>query len=270
MHHAVLDGKSLHMFMKSWAHICRSLEFGHRSDGHDKSTVFPQLPPELNPVYDRDLIVDHADLGTMFSNRWRNINGPDNKSLVPWEVYKDQLRSVRGTFQMPREKVEKLRKLVHVQKMANKKDSEQHCPIIHVSTFSLTCAYTWACLARAEELKDDKIALIFSVDFRSRFEPPIPTTYFGNCIGGNFTVVEREALLGKEGLVVALNAISEAIRGLEKGLLNGAESWVPSTMDEVKTFPRLYSVASSHRRLDLRFIELILDGDDQKRWMSFP
>ena len=131
--------------------------------------------------------------------------------------------------------------------MANKKDSEQHCPIIHVSTFSLTCAYTWACLARAEEMKDDKIALIFAVDFRSRFEPSIPTTYFGNCIGGNFTVVEGEALSGKEGLVVALNAISEAIRGLEKGLLNGAESWVPSSMDEVKTFPRLYSVASSPR-----------------------
>ncbi|GMN65927.1 hypothetical protein TIFTF001_035004 [Ficus carica] len=241
-HHSVFDGKSLILFVKSWALICRSLGSGHRSDGHDQSTIFLQLPPELKPVYDRDYIKDSADLGTIFSNQWRNIDGPDNRSLVPWEVKKIQpAGSVRGTFQMPRQKIEKLKQLVRVEKMANKD------PIIHVSTFSLTYAYMLACLVKAEEVKDDKILFVFTMDLRSRLEPPIPTTYFGNCIAGKVTVVEREALLGKEGLVVALSAISEAIKGLEKGPLNGAENWV-TVIDKLKASTiRAYSVASSPR-----------------------
>ncbi|GMN65526.1 hypothetical protein TIFTF001_035003 [Ficus carica] len=246
MHHAVLDGKSLHMFLKSWAYICRSLGYGDCIDGQDQSTIFLQLPSELKPVYDRDCIKDPADLGTIFSNQWRNIDGLDNRSLVPWEVQKIQPGSVRGTFQMPREKIEKLKRLVRDKKMENDKDNEQQFPIIHVSTFSLTYAYMLACLAKAEEVIDDNISFVFVMDLRSRFEPPIPKTYFGNCVADKVTVVEREALLGKEGLIVALRAISEAIKGLEKGPLNGAQNWVSS--DKLKASAlKTYSIASSPR-----------------------
>ncbi|GMN65925.1 hypothetical protein TIFTF001_035002 [Ficus carica] len=247
-HHSVFDGKSLILFVKSWAHTCRSLGPAHRSDGHDQSTIFLQLPPELKPVFDRDYIKDSADLGTIFSNQWRNIDGPDNRSVVPWEVKKIQpAGSVRGTFQMPREKIEKLKQLVRVEKMENYKDNEQHFPNIHVSTFSLTCAYTLACLAKAEEVTDDKILFVFSVDLRSRLEAPIPTTYFGNCVAGKVIGFEREALLGKEGLVVALRAISDAIKGLEKGPLNGAENWVTLINEKKASSLRVYSIASSPR-----------------------
>ncbi|GMN19916.1 hypothetical protein TIFTF001_042943 [Ficus carica] len=95
-------------------------------------------------------------------------------------------------------------------------------------------------------MSDEKIRFAVSVDFRSRLEPPLPATYFGNCVGVDIKVVEREALLGKGGLLVALSAISETIKASEKGLLSGAENWVPS-VDRVKTFSRLYSVASSPR-----------------------
>ncbi|EXB38119.1 Anthocyanin 5-aromatic acyltransferase [Morus notabilis] len=234
MHHAVLDGKSFHLFMKSWAHICRSLGSGdHSGDVHHD-----QLPPELTPVYDRTHIKDPADVGTFLSNRWQNMDGPDNRSLLPWKgSYTVQPDSVRGTFQLPRAKIEKLKQLVNDQK---------HCPI-RASTFLVTCAYTWICLVKAEEISDNEIPFTFAMDLRSRLEPPIPATYFGNCVGENVIVVEREALLGKEGLFVAVNAISEAIKGLNEGPLDGAENWVASSINAVKTFPRQYSVASSPR-----------------------
>ncbi|EXB38118.1 Anthocyanin 5-aromatic acyltransferase [Morus notabilis] len=228
MHHAVVDGKSFFIFMKSWAHICRSL-----GSGDD------QLPLELKPAYDRSYINDPADLGTIFSNRWLNMDGPDNRSLLPWKRLSTvQSDAVRGTFQLPRGEIEKLKRLVNDQK---------HCPDIHVSTFSVTYAYTFIRLVKAEEISDNKVLLRIGMDFRSRLDPALPATYFGNCLGGTFAVVEREALLGKGGLFVVVNAISEAIKGLGKGLLDRAENWVPSSIDVFKTLPKRYGVSSSPR-----------------------
>ncbi|CAL9014266.1 unnamed protein product [Prunus brigantina] len=53
-------------------------------------------------------------------------------------------------------------------------------------------------------------------DCRSRLDPPLPATYFGNCIAGRGVVAETKGLLGEDGLFVALNAISESIKSLDK------------------------------------------------------
>ncbi|GMN75161.1 hypothetical protein TIFTF001_056571 [Ficus carica] len=96
-------------------------------------------------------------------------------------------------------------------------------------------------------MSDEVLHFAVAMDFRSRLEPPLPATYVGNCVGVDIKVVDRETLLGKGGLLVALSAISEIIKASEKGLLSGAENWVPSSADGVKTFSRLYSVVSSPR-----------------------
>lgn len=124
---------------------------------------------------------------------------------------------------MPRVQIEKLRRLI----LANDNNVVDGCPV-HVSTFSLTCAYALVCLVKseAEELNDNNIELSFPVDCRSRLEPPLPPTYFGNCLASKHLVLDKQVLLGKQGFGESVLAISEATKSLEKGFLNEAESWV--------------------------------------------
>ena len=142
---------------------------------------------------------------------------------------------------MTRERIEKLKQLV---------TEEQ----LHTSTFCVTFAYIWVCLVKAEEIKDEKVMLVINVECRShRLEPPVPISYFGNCVAYKFVVTEREKLEGKGGLAVAVKAIGEAIRSLEtNGVLNGAEDWaltiimMSSNSDSITTSAsRVYSTAGS-------------------------
>ncbi|PON46197.1 Transferase [Parasponia andersonii] len=198
-HHAVLDGKTSMSFMKSWCRLCKQL-------GGGDST----LGPELTPFYDRDVVKDPAGLEAIYANEWLNEKGPNNRSLTIWEL---NLRPglVRGTFELTREDVEKLKKTLL-------QDS-----LLHVSTFSLTCSYTWVCLVKALRIREKKTHLGFNVDCRSRLKPALPENYFGNCITGRGAFVETEGLLGEEGLSFGIKAISKAIKSLDDGVLNRAE-----------------------------------------------
>lgn len=153
------------------------------------------------------------------------------------------LDSIRGTFEFTRAKIEALRQSVMT--MMAKKKQQDHS-VLHLSTFSLTCAYTWVCLVKAEEIKAEKVLLVFSADCRSRLDPPLPATYFGNCIAGRGVVAETKGLLGEDGLFVALNAISESIKSLDKTVLDGAETWVSRMLNAVQTTHRVHSIAGSH------------------------
>ncbi|KAF3444871.1 hypothetical protein FNV43_RR14564 [Rhamnella rubrinervis] len=200
-HHAVLDGKTSISFVKSWARICK----------FDS----PCLVPELTPFYDRTVIKDPAGLETIYADAWLNASGPNNRSLTLMDR-PIELGAVRGTFELSGEDVEKLRKSVRGSEHSKRR-----------STFSIICGYAWACVEKAKEKRETRAALVFPVDCRHRLKPRIHPTYFGNCIAGAFVGVETEELLGENGVSVAVEAINEAISGLEDGVLNGAEKWGP-------------------------------------------
>ncbi|KAK9220769.1 hypothetical protein WN944_009193 [Citrus x changshan-huyou] len=50
-----------------------------------------------------------------------------------------------------------------------------------------------------------------------RFELPLPSTYFGNCLSPLSASAKRSELMGNNGIVVAAKAIGRAICKLEKG-----------------------------------------------------
>lgn len=134
----------------------------------------------------------------------------------------------------------------------NQHDHDQnhdHDHFFHLSTFSLACAYTWVCLVKTEGIEDKKVVLSFPMDCRPRLEPPLPRTYFGNCVATGYAAVETEFLLGKEGLSIAVNSISEAIRKLDNGVLEGAKDWVLGAMgnSSTPTLGLVFPVALSHR-----------------------
>ncbi|WVZ15281.1 hypothetical protein V8G54_012847 [Vigna mungo] len=98
---------------------------------------------------------------------------------------------------------------------------------VHLSTFSVTCAYVLACWVKANQVKEEHVLYIFAVDCRRRLDPPIPATYFGNCVKGQYVVPLTKELAGKDGFICALEKIVEALnRVKEEEVLNGAEKWV--------------------------------------------
>ncbi|CAB4305227.1 unnamed protein product [Prunus armeniaca] len=232
VHHAALDGKTSTSFLKHWAHLCKH--------GGLSSSLLPEPP---KPCYDRRAVKDPAGIEAIYLKEWLNAGGPNNTSLMSLGVKEFPLDSIRGTFEFTRAKIEALRQSVMT--MMAKKKQQDHS-VLHLSTFSLTCAYTWVCLVKAEEIKAEKVLLVFSADCRSRLDPPLPATYFGNCIAGRGVVAETKGLLGEDGLFVALNAISESIKSLDKTVLDGPETWVSRMLNALQTTHRVHSIAGSH------------------------
>ncbi|XP_015880916.2 phenolic glucoside malonyltransferase 1-like [Ziziphus jujuba] len=224
-HHAVVDGKCSTTFMKTWAQICKF--------GSDQS--------ELKLLYDRSVIKDPKGLEAIYTGQLLEFGGPNNRSLMTnWkpEVPSD---SVRGLLELSRSKIEKLREYAKIE-MAKKNE-----PPLHTSTFSITLAYICACLAKSEGISDELQLLVvsFNVDCRTRLEPPIPA-YFGNCLTVNAALAGPKGILGKEGFLVALKAIDEAIKKLDDGgILEGAENWV-SGKHSLPPF-KIYNLAGSPR-----------------------
>lgn len=235
MHHAVLDGNTSTLFVKSWAYICRHGGLISTSNS---------LPDQLKPFYGRMVVEDQAQLQSIYSNQFLNMDRPNNRSLMT-EVRIDPVSPdlIRGTFQVTRTNVEALRQTV-----MSKKEQQEQYQSVHLSTFSLTCAYAWVCLVKVEKMKDGVSLLLFCVDCRSRFDPPLPANYFGNCLTGRNAVAETKGLLGEDGLVVAVSAISEAIKSLDEGVLKGAENRVSGLYSGVRSKDHTkFSVSGSHR-----------------------
>ncbi|XP_027349537.1 phenolic glucoside malonyltransferase 1-like [Abrus precatorius] len=222
-HHAVLDGKTSTSFVKSWAYLCSDL-------GESPSS----LPPQLSPFYER--VKDPKELGTIYANDWLKHGGPNNRSLMAWDLQVPE-DATRGLFQLSRSDIEKLTQFVVSKKKGNKK--------LHLSTFVLCVAYAWVCRVKVEEVKGKRVILGFSIDCRARLEPPLPPTYFGNCIGGRAAVVEKRELLGEDGLIVAVEALSEALETLKDGVLNGAENLSSRLLNGVTTDDKIISIAGS-------------------------
>ncbi|KAL7232223.1 hypothetical protein ACSBR2_010283 [Camellia fascicularis] len=222
-HHAVLDGKTATMFMQSWASICQR--------GGDST-----LTPELTPFYDRTVINDPDDLQKTYLNL---VSKSNNKSLMILDVNVSP-DAMLGTFQLTRSNIENMKKRV------NGQWQEKHMqkPSIHVSTFTVTCAYVWVCLVKALKMKPGKVHLGFTVDCRARLEPPVPSTYFGNCVAAHVGNADSNDLIGEDGVAMAAKAIGEVIRRLsDRLLLNevGLSELASIDMD------RVFSIAGSPR-----------------------
>lgn len=190
-HHAVMDGRTSTSFMKSWAHTC-------------KTSSSWLLPDRLTPFYDRTVIKDPGEVEATFLEAWLKQAGPENRSLKLMESPVPP-SSVRATFELSREDIEKLREYVSGR-------SSKNGPI-RLSTFSVVCGYTWSCIAKSSEIsKGKKTILAYNVDCRSRLKPAVPPTYFGNCVIFGMAVAKAEDLSAQEGAVSAIEAVSKAVK----------------------------------------------------------
>lgn len=63
------------------------------------------------------------------------------------------------------------------------------------------------------EIIDDNVMEYFSctVDYIARFDPPLPISYFGNCIIWYIPNIGHVDLIGNEGFTIAAESIGETI-----------------------------------------------------------
>ncbi|CAH9096168.1 unnamed protein product [Cuscuta europaea] len=230
-HHAVCDGSSIFGFMKAWAF------FSNRPKD--------DAPPQFVPDYERTFFKDHKELTTIYWDYVKNVNFEEthNAHRLPRTTDK-----VRSTFVVTRDDIQRLKN--HILKRG--RDS------LHVSTFTVTCSYTWSCLVRSrrqtykEDENDGELEemenFLCAADCRGRLDPPLPKNYFGNCVVPCLASIREKDLIGDEGVRKAAEGIGESIRSLlynteKEGVLKGARDR-PAVISKFN-FGRTLSVAGS-------------------------
>ncbi|GER48199.1 HXXXD-type acyl-transferase family protein [Striga asiatica] len=230
-HHSAGDASSIVGFVRAWASTCKS-----------------GLLENARPVFDRGLIDD--PLGRLESVYW------DQMRRVPLTLSPFPLPTnrVRATYILDRARIEKLKDWVGAKSGFSGLDRP--------SSFVVASAHVWTCLAKSlvwddkneenrvcDDDDDDEVDyFLFAADIRARLSPPLPGSYFGNCLSGGLAKVRHEELIGPNGLFVAARAIADEI----KNKLNGKDrimGWLENIGKEIMSIggKRMFSVSGSAR-----------------------
>ncbi|XP_010657386.1 phenolic glucoside malonyltransferase 1 [Vitis vinifera] len=179
--HVVADGNAFIRFIRLWATI------------HKLQREPLMLEGEILPFYDRTMVKDPNKIGSIFWQHHQKSKFEGYRPLLPTS-------NILASFLLSQADLQRLKKRVMVQ-----------CPtLLHVSSFTVTCAYTWTCIVKAqvwsgEEVSENELEHFgFVADCRACLDPPLPENYFANLIG---------------------EAIQEKL-GSKKGVLEGLDKWV--------------------------------------------
>ncbi|PIA55018.1 hypothetical protein AQUCO_00800032v1 [Aquilegia coerulea] len=216
MNHVVADGRTSNHFMKSWATLCR-LEGDHTSVATESFV----------PLYDRSIVKDPKEIEKTLLNDMAKLNiTSDTFKFSAVAFVSDKSDNVQATFVIGQSDVKKLKEWISTRL----RNEEGILPQLHLSTFVLACAYVWVCLIKAEWVSNDDVVKVsedqkeqfaFAVDGRSQLNPPVPITYFGNCLGYCLVKSNRKALLQDDGIAIAAELIAKGIQKIR----NPDELW---------------------------------------------
>ncbi|KAF8047893.1 hypothetical protein N665_2774s0001 [Sinapis alba] len=236
-HHSVNDGTTSAMFFKSWAHICRLQE-------HSNVMEFPLLPEDLTPTFDRTVINIPSGLESKMIDFLSSLSkDSDNiKTLKPPPLDEISSDVVRATLELTSANIEKLRQRV-------KNESARSQLELHLSAFVIAYAYSWTCVVKARGGNPNRpVRFIYTADFRSRLDPPLPATYFGSCVFPlGWFQYEARAFLKEDGFIKAVEILSESLKKLGS---QGIESLFEDFVQRAKNIipdAQVGSVAGSTR-----------------------
>ncbi|ESQ46084.1 hypothetical protein EUTSA_v10000636mg [Eutrema salsugineum] len=179
VHHAVVDGITGAKFYKTWAHICK---YG----AIPRASHLPMLLDLLS------YLAEDKD-----SARTLKLYSPCKE-----ETNDDVFRI---TLELTQENIEKLKEQAK---------NESTRSDLHLSMFVVTYAYVWSCMVKARGGNGDRpVRFRYPADFRNRLDPPVPETYFGNCV---FSIVLKEykakTFLGEDGFVNCVKVLSDSVK----------------------------------------------------------
>ncbi|CAI9299660.1 unnamed protein product [Lactuca saligna] len=209
-HHGLGDASTRFCFLEAWSWIARS--------GSDE--LF--LANGSLPFYDR--VINHPDLDEIYLKRAKLDTFDEKYQLRCLTGPSDD---VRATFVLTRPIINQMKKFV----------STQLPTLQHVSSFTVACAYFWSCFAK---LRNDELQVFgFAVDCRARLVPPIPATYFGNCVAPCGAMAKTKILTEKEGFVTAAELLGECLLKMSDdkvGIIKDAKTWFDFPFKGMPTF----------------------------------
>ncbi|KAB5541049.1 hypothetical protein DKX38_014023 [Salix brachista] len=204
------------------------------------------------PSYHRSVIKDEHGLEEIFLKElWKRKSS--RKMVLGPEAQVDLPGMVRATFVMSLVHMERIKNWIVVQC----KNKNQPQPV-HLSAYVLTCAFVWVCLVKAKMQRggsenycysrgEDPIHFGFIAGGMTRFDFPVPATYFGNCVGFARSTATRNELMGEDGIIAAANVIGGT--RLDKEMCGGAEKWISEW--EVMLGSVIHIIVSGSPKLDL-------------------
>nr|AAO12207.1 putative malonyl CoA:anthocyanidin 3-O-glucoside-6''-O-malonyltransferase [Dahlia pinnata] len=217
-HHSLCDARTRYDFLMAWTSIAK----------HGTDELF--LASGSLPFYDRvieypsyldNLILDLPPVQAI------------NESYRAQQL-DPQTDKVRFTLVLTRSQINKIKKWLLVQ-----------LPTLeYVSSFVVACGYVWSCLAKSRvqvegakgEYEVDRFSCV--ADWRTRLNPPVPQTYFGNCTGLCMATTKTTLITGSKGFQTAVELVGTGIRegvNSKQGLAEDAKSWLEKILIQAPT-----------------------------------
>ncbi|KAL6330405.1 hypothetical protein AAG906_040335 [Vitis piasezkii] len=221
--YSVADDNTCSQFVRIWASINKL--------GEETA----MLQDRILPFYDRTVVKDPLGIESIF---WNQVGKIKFEGYRPWPP----TNNVLATFVLSQEDLQRLKRWVAAK-----------CPTLsHVSSFTVACAYVWVCTAKARAKRGEDVDefehFVFGADCRALLQPPLPATYFGNCLVSCFATTKTKELMGDNGFIIAAKTIGEAIQERlrkKEGVLKDAEKWISEF--ETRKEDRIVGVAGSPR-----------------------
>ncbi|KAI3723495.1 hypothetical protein L2E82_35116 [Cichorium intybus] len=209
-HHSLCDATTRYDFLKAWSSIAM----------HGTDELF--LASGSLPFYER--VVKYPSYLDEMALKKAGISAI-NADYQPRQLL-SHTDNVRVTIILTQAHITQLKKRLSVQ-----------LPTLeYISSYSVACSYIWHCIAKShvhigERMGDDDVErLVYAVGLRSRLDPPIPETYFGNCIGVSGTTTIKSTLLaGNDGFLMAAELFGKALCETVKkknGLIEDGETLI--------------------------------------------
>ncbi|KAF8408454.1 hypothetical protein HHK36_007607 [Tetracentron sinense] len=190
MNHCMFDGLGAMEFVNSWGETSRG------------------LPLTVPPFLDRDTLKARDPPKIEFPHHeFAEIEDISNN----FDLYRDEM--LYRSFCFDPEKLEQLKMKAMEDGVLNK-----------CTTFEALSAFVWRARCQALRLRSDQqIKLLFAVDGRSRFNPPLPKGYFGNGIVLTNSLCSAGELLD--------NPLSFTVGLVQKAVKMVTDSYMRSAVD---------------------------------------
>lgn len=194
MNHCMFDGIAAMEFVNSWGETARGLPLSVPPFS-DRTILISRNPPQIHHL--------HQEFAEIHDNSSPGAGAGD-------DIYNHQ-SMVYSSFCFDPDKLKKL-----------KATAMEDGALDNCTTFQTLSAFVWKARTKALKIRhDQQTKLLFAVDARSKFNPPLPNGYFGNGIILTSSICQAGELLEKP-LSFAVGRVQEAIKMVADGYMRSA------------------------------------------------
>lgn len=255
VHHLVADGSSFWHFMNCWAECSRG-------------SPISKKPEHIRTIFKREEKIKCATMPNI-SFRPQEVVTDDIKGAQIFKFMRDDLHPNNGEINVSERNTD-INTESSAQEYMNDQTEDFQISAFHfneemiaklkertgaLSSFVAVSAQFWRCVTRAREVPENEpVDFGMMANSRGRMKPPLPPTFFGNCVCMGFARTNAKQLLGQD-IRFAAALVQELIKSCtaEEQLNNlidwveyGLETGIPLPSLGVKTLGGHYFVGAAN------------------------